>query len=202
MYVDKKEPLHVLIASGSSGEKSTTRVVLAHLGERLESLGCTIDFWDLGQDPLPLFDIDTVYSSEKYKEVSGRASKADVLVFGTPDYHGTISSNLKNLLDHLWMELAGKLIGSVVASHEKGLTVTDHMRTVARQCYAWSLPYGVSFQEKADVTYDQGIISEDLNARIEMMASDLSRYGQILSQLRNEGLEGEMPTFMARYRKK
>ena len=200
--MDKSQPLNVLLVSGSSGQKSTTRVVLSRLDERLESLGCKVDFWDLAQNPLPLFDIDTTYSSEAYAEVSRRANEADVLVLGTPDYHGTMSSNLKNFLDHLWKELAGKLIGSVVGSYEKGLTVTDHIRTVSRQCYAWSLPYGVSFQEKSDVCFESGIKSEDLNSRIDMMASDLFRYGQILSDLRNEGLHGDMPSFMAHYRKK
>jgi len=51
--------------------------------------------------------------------------RAGAYILGTPDYHGSISSALKNFLDHFWQEFAGKLFASVVASHEKGLTVTD-----------------------------------------------------------------------------
>jgi len=38
---------------------------------------------------------------------------------------------MKNFLDHFWREFAGKLFATIVASHEKGLTVTDQLRTVA-----------------------------------------------------------------------
>ena len=71
---------------------------------------------------------------------------------------------MKNFLDHFWREFAGKLFASVVASHEKGLTVTDQLRTVARQCYAWSMPYGVSFADREDVR-DDLVHSEALRNR-------------------------------------
>ena len=69
---------------------------------------------------------------------------ADVFLLGTPDYHGSMSGAIKNFLDYHWAEFAGKLFGYVCASHEKGLTVMDHLRTAVRRCYGWSLPYGVS----------------------------------------------------------
>ena len=135
--------------------------------------------------------------------MSARALAADAFILGTPDYHGTISSILKNFMDHLWKEMAGKLIGSVVASYDRGLTVTDHIRTVARQYYAWSLPYAVSFQEKVDILKDGTIPSESaLGGRIEMMAHDMVRYGTALRNLREESLSQDIPGFMAHYRSK
>jgi FMN reductase len=79
---------------------------------------------------------------------------------------------MKNFLDHFWREFAGKLFVTIVASQEKGLTVTDQLRTVARQCYAWTLPYGVAFTTEQDVK-EGAIVSDDLKARLEMMARDL-----------------------------
>jgi FMN reductase len=196
------EPLKVLLVSGSSGQQSSTCTVLESLGSRLEALGAGVDFLDLARDPLPLFDIDSVYSSDYYKALSRRADSADCFVLGTPDYHGTMSSILKNFLDHLWKEMAGKLIGSVVASYDRGLTVTDHIRTVARQYYAWSLPYAVAFQEKKDVTIQDGIISPEFEHRLEMVAHDVIRYGCALRDLRKEGLTEDQPGFMAHYRPK
>lgn len=193
--------MKVLLVSGSSGEKSTTRIVLADLQGRLEKLGCSVDFWDLASDPIGLFDVDTVYTSDDYRRVTSRAGEADVIIYGTPDYHGTISSTLKNIMDYLWTEVSGKLIGSVVGSYEKGLTVTDHIRTVTRQCYAWSLPYGVSFQEKSEVTFEKGVISENLSGRLDMMAHDILHYGTPLRDLRQESLTSDKPGFMAKYRK-
>ena len=87
----------------------------------------------------------------------------------------------------------------MVGSYEKGLTVHDQIRTVARQCYAWSIPYGVSFHEKADL--ENGKITGDaLNGRLQMLASDVARYGRLLATQRAADLVSDEPGFMAHYR--
>ena len=106
---------------------------------------------------------------------------------------------MKNFLDHFWHEFAGKLFVTLVASHEKGLTVTDQLRTVARQCYAWSLPYGVSFVEDDDVR-DGQIVSESLGKRLEMLVRDMRVYGEILARQRRADLKGTDQCFLARLR--
>ena len=88
----------------------------------------------------------------------------------------------------------------MVASHEKGLTAHDQMRTVARQCYAWSLPYAVSFMEKEDVV-DGEIISEKFRDRLEMMIRDVEVYGGLLAAQRRADLVGIDPGFLAQLRK-
>jgi len=110
-----------------------------------------------------------------------------------------MSSALKNFLDHFWKEFAGKLFGSIVGSHEKGLTVHDQIRTVLRQCYAWSLPYGVSFMDKADLS--EGAVSSDaLTKKLDGMAHDLCTYGKVLAAQRRSDLSGEGPGFLEHYR--
>jgi FMN reductase len=106
---------------------------------------------------------------------------------------------MKNFLDHFWHEFAGKLFATMVASHEKGLTVTDQLRTVARQCYAWSLPYGVSFADNQDVK-DGEIVSDAFKKRLEMLTRDVRVYGEILAKQRRSDLQGKDPGFLARHR--
>jgi NAD(P)H-dependent FMN reductase len=125
---------------------------------------------------------------------------ADVFILGTPDYHGSISSALKNFLDHFWREFVGKLFATIVASHEKGLTTTDQLRTVARQCYAWSLPYGVAFADKQDVANGQ-VISDAFRGRLEMLVRDTRVYGELLAKQRRADLAGQEAGFLARLRK-
>jgi NAD(P)H-dependent FMN reductase len=122
-----------------------------------------------------------------------------VYLLGTPDYHGSMSSTIKNFLDHFWREFAGKLFATIVASHEKGLTVTDQLRTVARQCYAWSLPYGVSFSEREDILENQ-VLSASLSQRLEMFTRDVRVYGGVLAAQRAADLGCEEPGFLARHR--
>jgi FMN reductase len=120
-------------------------------------------------------------------------------LLGTPDYHGGMSSVMKSFLDHFWREFGGKLFATIVSSHEKGLTVTDQLRTVARQCYAWSLPYGVAFTGDEDVK-DGKIASSSLNRRLEMMCTDIAVYGKLLAQQRRADLASTEPGFMERLR--
>jgi FMN reductase len=107
---------------------------------------------------------------------------------------------MKNFLDHFWHEFAGKLFATIVASHERGLTVTDQLRTVARQCYSWTLPYGVSLADEVDVK-DGQIVSETLKQRLDMMVRDLRVYGALIAQQRRADLACTEPGFLARHRR-
>ena len=194
-----QSPLNVLAVVGSLNRTSSTRAVLALVAAQLKSANVRVDVLDLLDEPLALYNPDSAHAAEGFAALQVRVQQADVYVLGTPDYHGSISSAMKNFLDHFWREFAGKLFATIVASHEKGLTVTDQLRTVARQCYAWCLPYGVSFSEQTDVK-DGKIISESLQARLGMLARDVRTYGELLARQRHADLAGTEPGFMARWR--
>src|SRR6266550_2549626 len=193
-------PLHVLAVVGSLNRTSSTRMVVTQVARQLEAAGATIDVLDFLDEPLALFNPDSAHQAEGFAALQARVQRADVYILGTPDYHGSISSAMKNFLDHFWHEFAGKLFATIVASHEKGLTVTDQLRTVARQCYAWTLPYGVAFTEEVDVE-DGQIVGEALQNRLEMMVRDVRVYGQLLGEQRREDLAGVEAGFLARLRK-
>src|SRR5437867_6025808 len=159
--------LNVMAVVGSLNKNAVTRCVILHVAEQLKASGVGVDVLDLLGEPLALFNPDSAHEAEGFERLKKRVEAADVYVLGTPDYHGSISSAMKNFLDHFWREFAGKLFATLVASHEKGLTVTDQLRTVVRQCYAWTLPYGVSFVEKEDVNAGQ-VVSEMLKQRLDM----------------------------------
>jgi NAD(P)H-dependent FMN reductase len=193
--------LRVLGVVGSLNQNSVTRVVIQHVGAQLREKGCEVDIFDPVKEQLGLFNPDSSYTGESFAALQKRVEAADVLLLGTPDYHGSVSSTLKNFLDHFWEEFAGKLFATVVASHEKGLTVTDQLRTVARQCYAWSMPYGVSFNEREDLK--EGVVaSEALRKRLEMLVNDIGNYGRLIAEQRLRDLNGNEPGFLARYRAK
>jgi len=100
---------------------------------------------DLSEMELPIYNPNISSENDKILTyVTREVIKADSYVLASPDYHGSMSGAMKNLLDYYWKEFAGKTFGYIVASHEKGLTVMDQMRTAVRQCYGWSMPYGIS----------------------------------------------------------
>ena len=195
-----ESPLNVLAIVGSLKKNSVTRVVVQYAAAELTARGCQVDVLDLLHDPLPLYNPELAYSSTGFPALQARVNRADVYVLGTPDYHGSISSAMKNFLDHFWHEFAGKLFATIVASHEKGLTVTDQLRTVARQCYAWSLPYGLSCIDREDVK-DGEVVSPALQQRLEMFVRDVDVYGRLLARQRRADLASTDPGLMARHRK-
>lgn len=193
------DPLRVLVLVGNRAKQSTTRIVLERCVTILTEAGAGVDVFDCAHEDLPLFDVQSAYSNENYSALKARVVSADVLVIGTPDYHGSMSGATKNFLDHFWKEYAGKLFVSIVGSFEKGLTVHDQIRTVTRQCYAWSLPYGISFHEKSDFNEEQSI-GEALEKRLYMASADILRYGKLLRDQRRADLASSEDGFLAHYR--
>ncbi|MHC1763256.1 MAG: NADPH-dependent FMN reductase [Verrucomicrobiia bacterium] len=195
-------PLNVLAVVGSlKRSNSVTRAVVNHVAAQLRERGCAVDVLDLLEHPLPLYNPELAYGTDVFPALKARVDRADAYVLGTPDYHGSISSAMKNFLDHFWHEFAGKLFATIVASHEKGLTVTDQLRTVARQCYAWSLPYGLACIDREEVQ-DGRIVSASLQQRLEMFIRDVAVYGRVLALQRKADLTGSEPGFLARHRAK
>jgi NAD(P)H-dependent FMN reductase len=194
-----ERPLKILCVIGTSAAKSATHTVTEHIAQRLRMLGAEVDVFDPNREPLLLFNPELSYAAREFLQLKQRVDQADAYVLGTPDYHGCISSTLKNFLDHFWQEFTGKLFAHVVCSHEKGLTVIDQLRTVARQCYAWTLPYGLSFASSTDLKDGQGVTAA-LDERINMFAHDLQVYGLVLRRQRQVDLSASYPGFLARMR--
>ncbi|MDE1813564.1 MAG: NAD(P)H-dependent oxidoreductase [Thaumarchaeota archaeon] len=154
---------------------------------------------DLKQNKLPLYDPSESQSNPEIKKTKDDVVWADALILSTPDYHGSMSGVMKNFLDYFWAEFAGKTFGYICASHEKGLTAMDQMRTAIRQCYGWSMPYGVSINDNEDFT--DGKINPKLESRLDMLARDLVVYGNLLRQQFMRDLDDTANTFASRYRK-
>ncbi|MDQ3687618.1 MAG: NAD(P)H-dependent oxidoreductase [Acidobacteriota bacterium] len=194
--------LKVLGVSGSMREGSHSahalRIVLDGAAER----GVETRFLDLRVADLPLYRPDAASQHDGLTRATEAAAWADAFVLATPDYHGSMSGAMKNFLDHHWEEFAGKLFGYLCASHEKGLTVMDQMRTAVRQCYGWSLPYGVSFNGKEDFDAAGEVTNGTVARRLNMLARDLVVYGTLISdQLQRDLADTAPDTFVARYRK-
>src|ERR671924_347193 len=160
---------------------------------------------NLRDTKLPFFDPDG--STEEYSLLSDQIRMvtdyviwADAFVLASPDYHGSMSGTMKNFLDHYWEEFAGKTFGYICTSHEKGLTVMDQMRTAVRQCYGWSLPYGISVNAKEDFNERGEIINELLDKRLKILARDLVIYGKLIrGQFLQDISSNVSDTFAARY---
>ena len=190
----------IVVVQGSMQKGSATEAVIRHVAALLEKNGAQVSYIDLRELQLPFFEEKSARTVAQYRTIAPLIDAADGYVLGTPDYHGNPSGTLKNFLDYFWREFTGKLFGYVCVSHEKGTTAMDALRIAVRQCYGWSLPYGVSAAAMVDLEPTGAVRSEALRSRLEMMASDMMRYAALLGIERKHGLGENHPTFMAALR--
>ena len=172
-----KTTFNVLGVAGSTRRGSYSTQALKIALEHAKKQGAEVRLLEIAN--MPLYDPNAPASKE-VELVAKAVSWADAFIIASPDYHGSMSGALKNFLDHFYEEFAGKIFGFIVASHEKGLTVMDQMRTAVRQCYGWSMPYGVSVNGPQDFTGGE-LVNARLSKRMQMMARDLVVYGRLLN---------------------
>lgn len=147
--------------------------------------GSKTEIFNLRKNKLPIYEPDldedllTSIEKENIKKARLLVEWSDAIILSSPDYHGSISGVLKNFLDYFWKEFSGKTFGYICASHEKGLTVMEQMRTSVRQCYGWSLPYGVSTSSN-DFDREGNIINSKTSLRLDMLSRDITCYGKII----------------------
>jgi FMN reductase len=194
-----RNTFNVLGVAGSIRQGSYSTRALKIALEHAKKQGAEVRLLELNKAVLPLYD-PTASASKEVEHATEAIAWADAFVLASPDYHGSMSGALKNFLDYFYEEFAGKVFGYIVASHEKGLTVMDQMRTTVRQCYGWSMPYGVSVNGPQDFTGDE-IQNTRLSNRLRMMSRDLVVYGKLLRDqfIRDFG-STEPNTFAAFYR--
>jgi FMN reductase len=183
-------PVNVLGVAGSMRKGSYSTHALRLVLEEAKNYGSESRLLELREVRLPIYDPNASVS-EFYQDINGNRENvldkvteaikwADAFVLASPDYHGSMSGAMKNFLDYFWEEFAGKTFGYVIASHEKGLTVADQMRTSVRQCYGWSMPYNISINGGNDFTSAGNPVNSSLANRIKMLARDLVIYGTMI----------------------
>jgi len=96
--------MKIEIISGSPRGNSITNRVALHLKNAIaERTDHEVDIIDVRENELPL--LQSVFTSvestpEPYKEVTERMLSANAFILLTPEYNGSYSAPLKNLLDH------------------------------------------------------------------------------------------------------
>ena len=208
--IHQEGTVNVLGVAGSMRQESYSTRALKMVLEEAKKYNAESYMLELRKINLPLYDPSEItpdeFSSNNNNLVLERITTslrwADVFVLASPDYHGSMSGGMKNFLDYFWEDFAGKTFGYIVASHEKGLTVADQMRTAVRQCYGWSMPYNISINGERDFDSKGNLVNSALAKRIKMLARDLVTYGtlirrQFLQDVANQEISD---TFATHYR--
>jgi NAD(P)H-dependent FMN reductase len=206
----QQRTINVLGVAGSMRQDSYSTLGLRMVLEEAKKYYSESYLLELRDINLPLYDPSGPSSNDPsfnnsnnvLEKITTALKWADALVLASPDYHGSMSGTLKNFLDYFWEDFAGKTFGYIIASHEKGLTVADQMRTAVRQCYGWSMPYNISINGEKDFDSKGNLVNSVLVKRIKMLARDLVTYGALIRRqfLQDVADHQLLDTFASHYR--
>jgi NAD(P)H-dependent FMN reductase len=138
--------MKIEILSGSPRINSTTRRVAIHLHNWLEqNTAHEIGLISLHEWNLP--PVQTVFMSvertpEEFKPLAKRIFEADAFILVTPEYNGSYSPALKNLLDH-FPKQHHKPFGIVTASPGAmgGIRASQQMQLLVNALFGIGSPY-------------------------------------------------------------
>ena len=138
--------MRIEIISGSPRTNSVTRRVALHLQNLLkETTGHEIGLIDMKDWDLPV--LQTVFTSvdntpETWKPLSKRVFAADAFILVSPEYNGSYTPALKNLLDH-FPKQHHKPFGIVTASTGAlgGIRATQQLLLLVPALFGIACPY-------------------------------------------------------------
>jgi len=171
---------HVVAVCGSLRDASYTRIGLQHALDRAGECGATTQLIDLREYDLPVFDPDQdeIGDANPLRE---DIRAADSVLLGSPMYHGSYSSALKNALDYCgfdeFEETTVGLLG--VAGGQFPITTLEHLRSICRALNAWVLPYQAAIPTARKQFEDGAFIDESFADRVAKLGQRAVEYAFI-----------------------
>lgn len=172
----------ILGVSGSLRDGSNTLILVNKTLEYAREAGAETRLLDLRSYPLPLYEAHGSYDNNAIvQDVIKVVDDCDALVLGSPEYHACMSGAMKNFMDFLYREFAGKVFGLVSATGgSQGIGCFDNMRAAVHACHGWVLPY-VTAANGGDVDANGEITNPRTLDRLRRMARDLACYGPLVN---------------------
>lgn len=95
--------INIVCLGGSMEQKSSTLAVLKYAALKLKELGADVYISDIRTLKLPVFSYKALRSmkNRKFTELVKKIQGADGFIFASPEYHGSVSSAFKNVIDYL-----------------------------------------------------------------------------------------------------
>jgi NAD(P)H-dependent FMN reductase len=166
---------------GSLRNDSYTRLACEEaLSAAGEFDGVETDCIDLRRFDLPVFDADEDDAGDA-EALRERVQAADSVIFGTPVYHASYSSALKNALDYCGFdEFDETTVGLLcVAGGSFPTTTLDHLRSVGRSVNAWVVPHQVALPRVSNAFEDGALVDDDARKRIRTLGRRMVEYANI-----------------------
>jgi len=170
----------VIAICGSLRDGSHSRKGLQVALGAAERAGATTELIDLREWDLPVYDPDDedTGDAEAFRQ---RVRDADSILLGTPVYHGSFSTPMKNALDYCGFdEFEKKTVGLLcVAGGGFPVTALEHLRSVGRSLDCWVIPHQAAIPRASSAFEDGKLVDETIRDRVETLGREAVQYANI-----------------------
>ena len=112
------------------------------------------------------------------------------IILATPEYHGSLSGTLKNMLDLMSIEeFETKIVGliGVAGGHMGATNSLNTMKTICRNLHCWVLPGEVSIANSAQSFDDDGNVNDSaIEERLLNVGRQLVRFASVQRRVQQD----------------
>lgn len=161
---ESQEPIRIVGICGSLQENGTTKNALRIALDGAVEYGAEVSLLELRDFELVFFG--SVAESEYPADVErlrNNIRESQGVILATPEYHGSVSGTLKNMLDLMTIDdFETKIVGlvGVAGGYTGAINSLNTMKTICRNLHCWVLPQDVSISNSSRVFGDDGNASD------------------------------------------
>lgn len=176
--------MNILIFNGSPERRadSVAHQLVQYFRSGFEERDIEVKVFNLPESGIPLFDLEMKEVPQAVTEMSRLFREADVHVWLTPLYHGSMTGGMKNCLD--WLEISSKDPDPYLTNRVVGLVCwgdggqamqgINAMDSVAKALRAWVLPYCVPVVRGWLFDSENGSFTEEYRRKFDLMTQLLA----------------------------
>ena len=181
--VSEEKELKIVAVVGSTTQKGHTHALVKHIADEISRLGVHVDIVDLSTANIPIYGFDENGEGD-LPDIKAKLQRADGILLGSPEYHGSYTGVLKNLLDHCYLdEFARKPVALCgVAGGDVGAVNTlNALRIVCRWVHSFVIPHQVSIPNSKRNIKDGKLVEEKHRKRADQLAKELVKFVRVFS---------------------
>ncbi len=186
-----KTPVRVVAVCGSLSARSTTKMALSLALKGASEYEASTRLIELRDYELVFCGaVDEADYPPDVLRLRTELKQSQGIILGTPEYHGSLSGALKNMLDLMSTEeFEGKIVGlvGIAGGHIGAINSLNTMRTIGRNLHCWVLPQDVSVADSAKTFNEDGTVTDPaIEQRLLNLGRQVVKFASLQQRIRQD----------------